>query len=76
MYPNPTTGDVNIKLINAASDIASVEVYDLLGKQSEATVSIDKNAASINVSSLQNGLYFITVIDKNGASISKKLLKY
>lgn len=76
MYPNPTTGNVSVQLMNAASDIASVEVYDLLGKQSEATVSIDKNAASINVSSLQNGLYFVKVIDANGASISKKLLKY
>ncbi len=75
MYPNPSAGKVSLQLVNAGSDIESIEVYDLLGKQFSLEFTADKNAASLDVSSLNEGMYFVKVIDSNGASISKKLMK-
>lgn len=70
VYPNPTNGDVHLKLTNS-DIITSVEVYSLLGKR----VLVKKNVQEIlNLSPLSKGIYMIRVEGTNG-TYTKKLIK-
>ena len=70
LYPNPLKGDVlNIKTTYALQ----VEVYDVLGKRI-LKENIDANNKSINVSSLNKGIYLVRLTTEN-MQATKKLIK-
>lgn len=58
VYPNPTRNELNLSLDN----ISRVEIYDILGK---IILSEEHPAAKINVSSLNQGAYFIKIYTDN-----------
>ena len=70
LYPNPTTGRINISGIN---DFAGykMQVVDISGK-----ILLDQDLSSeINLSQLKSGLYFVRVIGEQGIFIHKIILK-
>ena len=70
MYPNPTSGIVNIE---AGSVIDSITVYNVLGQE---MISQKGNSASetLNISNLQSGIYIVkTTI--NGKTASSRIIK-
>ncbi len=75
MYPNPSSDLVNIQLAETSGDIAAIELIDITGKTVNVTQKTDKKIASIDVSGLQNGAYFVKVTDNNGMVITKKLMR-
>ncbi|MCL6294871.1 T9SS type A sorting domain-containing protein [Jejuia spongiicola] len=68
VFPNPTQDFLNI---TSNSQITKLEVYNSLGQ----IVLLELNKASINVSSLNTGLYFIKIEDILGNSETKKVVK-
>lgn len=70
-YPNPSQDNWVIESKNI--NMASIKVYDVLGKQVLA-LSPDSNEANINGSSLKSGLYFAQIKTAVGIS-SLKLVK-
>ena len=57
IYPNPSTGVFNIEILN--EDIQQVGVYDQLGK---CIMSVDNfEASQIDLSGLENGIYYLSV---------------
>ncbi|MEP5255743.1 MAG: T9SS type A sorting domain-containing protein [Winogradskyella arenosi] len=69
VYPNPTTtGSVTITSVN--TEVMSVQVFDILGKQVKNEV-ITNN--TLNVSNLKSGVYIVK-ITQNNASTTKKLV--
>ncbi len=66
LYPNPTTGIVNID----AEGIESVEVIDLSGR----TV-MSANGNTMDISALNNGVYTVRINTVNGTSIQKIVKK-
>ncbi|WP_395043939.1 T9SS type A sorting domain-containing protein [Flavobacterium sp.] len=74
-YPNPTSDFVTISLKNNSDAINSVVVYDVLGKLI-MTVKPNSTAVSetIDLSSVNSGLYFIEVITENNLKVVKKLI--
>lgn len=66
MYPNPTTGILNIN----AEGVKEVAVVDIEGK-----VVMTENANVIDMTNLNNGVYFVRVISNEGMSIQKVVKK-
>ena len=66
VYPNPTTGIVNID----AEDVVNVEVMDMTGR----TV-ITANGSTVDMSALNNGVYMLRVNTVNGSSLQKIVKK-
>lgn len=68
IYPNPTTGTVQIDFPNAVE--RTVEVYDLTGKSilSERTKS---EQANFNLHSVETGVYLLKITEAMGISFSK-----
>ena len=68
VYPNPvTSGTVFIN--TDSSDVKSVSIFDVLGKQVLKT----KTTNAVNVSALTSGVY-IMKITENGATATRKLV--
>lgn len=71
IYPNPSHDVVNIKLKNT-SEKADFKLFDASGRLLQ-TGSF-KGATQVNVNSLMNGNYVISLILENGEKISEKLI--
>lgn len=66
MYPNPTTGILNIN----AENVKEVAVIDVDGK-----VVMTENSNVIDMTNLNNGVYFVRVMSAEGITISKIVKK-
>ena len=66
IYPNPTSGQLSIE----AEEMTSVSVYDLLG-QCVMQMSAEDGQATLDMSQLQNGIYFIKVNAANGSVVQR-----
>jgi Secretion system C-terminal sorting domain len=61
-FPNPTTGDLRLE---AADQMTSVQVYDVLGK-AVLHKSIDATQAQLDLQELGAGVYLVTVHSEHG----------
>lgn len=68
IYPNPTTGLLNIK---SNTSISEITVYNNLGQLFFTSENSDK----INVSTLSKGIYFVKISNDNGQIETKKIIK-
>jgi uncharacterized repeat protein (TIGR01451 family) len=71
VYPNPASGNVNLTVL-AADNGFDVTVIDILGK-TVLKNSYSTNEASLNIASLNSGVYFVS-ITANGKNQVKKLI--
>ncbi|EDP97092.1 T9SS type A sorting domain-containing protein [Kordia algicida OT-1] len=69
IYPNPASSVLNIQGI---ANIKTIEAHNIQGKK----VAISpNNFTQIDISSLQNGIYFLKVVDDQNRSVIKKFIK-
>ena len=69
IYPNPVTGNVlNIK--TAANETKTINIFDVLGKQ---VLNLTTESATVNVSSLNAGIYILKVTE-DGKTATRKLM--
>ena len=71
LYPNPAREQVSFML---ESD-AQVSVYDMTGRMVR-TMNMAAGQAQLNVSDLENGVYFVNVRYTNGATAISKFVKF
>jgi len=74
LSPNPTSNEVTITI--EEGNIADLQIIDLLGKKCYSKI-IDNSISetTLDVSSLKNGAYFVTVRTNNNATVTTKLIK-
>jgi hypothetical protein len=65
---------VTVSLANTQNTIASIIVYDVLGKTILAEKVSDVTTQTIDVSSLNTGMYFIEVTTSASVKVLKKLM--
>ncbi len=73
-YPNPTSGIVTFAFKNAAVTINSIEVADMQGK-TLISKTVRYSDAAIDLSSLEKGIYLITLKANNGQQKSIKIVR-
>jgi uncharacterized repeat protein (TIGR01451 family) len=74
MMPNPASNQVNLVFDTVESSI-EVAVYDMLGKLVLTHKTEHVSSVPVNISSLDNGIYFVKIKDSNGQLGLKKLIK-
>ncbi len=75
LYPNPTSGNVSVKINSPVSGNAVITVVNTLGQVlavKNTVLNGGSNVIEMNVSELPAGLYSVNVESNNG-SVSKKL---
>ncbi|MEQ1732430.1 MAG: T9SS type A sorting domain-containing protein [Bacteroidia bacterium] len=78
IMPNPTNGEVNIRLINGTKDIYTVVVYSVEGKllmKMELQEHEFNKGIVLDLSVIENGLYNIEVYSTKG-TVVKKVIKF
>ncbi|NTW32543.1 MAG: T9SS type A sorting domain-containing protein [Bacteroidetes bacterium] len=71
VYPNPATSNI---YINNISGVNIIKISNILGETIQ-NINISGNNTDVNVNSLPNGLYFITLLNDNGIVATKKFVK-
>jgi uncharacterized repeat protein (TIGR01451 family) len=69
IYPNPAKESFNVVFNSGEAGIANLVMFDNTGRKvlsSQTQVNVGQNKTSINTNSLDNGLYFIELIQGNG----------
>ena len=73
IYPNPTSGFINLKFAMNIK-VNSIVIQNVLGKKIFSTEDIQSDIFSINLSSFSEGIYFATLNTDKGRSIQKIIL--
>lgn len=68
VYPNPTSGQLNIKTINS---INAVTVFDGNGRVLQSNNDIQNNEFTTNLDSFSNGIYFVEIVSDQEISRHK-----
>jgi hypothetical protein len=71
VYPNPTTGVVNVQCTMNNVQCSGIEIIDVYGK---IITTVDQTATQINVSGLAAGMYFVRVTTDRGV-VTKPFVK-
>lgn len=71
LYPNPASEQLSIKNLEV-EQIASMRIVDAQGKE---VMILDKPKATVNISSIQNGMYMLQIELKNGKRYSDSFIK-
>lgn len=74
-YPNPTSKSITIELDNSA-EINKVSAYDISGLETNLKFEqLEQSSLEIDLSILNNGLYFIVLIDNENTKLILKVIK-
>ncbi|KAA9332661.1 GEVED domain-containing protein [Adhaeribacter soli] len=75
VFPNPTTGIVNLRLNNKTTEDYRLEVMDVVGKVlMQQDMTLTDKAQTLNLSALPKGVYFIKVQNKHTSGIRRIVL--
>jgi hypothetical protein len=66
IYPNPSTGIVNIENL---SDGSKIELYDMNSRILDLPANIEGNKARVDISKLKRSVYFIRIIMNNETKV-------
>ena len=77
VYPNPVDDFIKLKLLELTdvhNGIYNIRIHDTQGK-TLLIRSTNSPVTEVNVSSLNGGIYFVTVEAENGSEITKRIIK-
>lgn len=72
IYPNPTTDILNLKLTDETSEIKSIKLYDLNGKQIDVRIM---DSSQMDLRFLSKGIYLIEVTTSTWKETKKIIIK-
>ncbi len=72
VYPNPSNGNFTIQIDNIQFKTTEIEIYNIIS-ESVFNCQVNNKTENINLTHLQNGLYFVVLRQKDKI-VSKKIL--
>lgn len=76
LFPNPSSGFVNINLGNSVVRNASISIIDLTGKVVyNAAVNNSANSIKVSTNNFESGLYFVTVYTDDFSETAKLIIQ-
>lgn len=75
VLPNPSSGKFKLKWQGAVYPEVKISVKDILGSNVNCPVAMDKNAADVDLSLREKGLYFIEVTSGKGSFVKKVIVE-
>ena len=77
LYPNPSSGVLNLKFNLQHNTDIKLMVYDAYGRLCEQTIiEPHQEFKELNFNHLNSGVYQVLLLDENGNTSSKKWIKY
>ena len=73
IYPSPAINNITIDIENGIN-ITSLKVFNVLGKNVINQIVDKSDKYELNISKLENGLYFVEINTENGI-VTKKFMK-
>ncbi len=74
VYPNPTVSEITIEFKTNTTDIYTIEIYSAFGQQIKRVIT-SENKANIDISELDEGIYFVVITDIQNRQWSRKIIK-
>ena len=76
IYPNPTTGKVNVEFQSQLTASGAIAVYNIFGQCVE-TFAVNASAIELDLSKYKSGIYLIEIINQDHKIIGHgKVIKY
>ncbi|MEO0895833.1 MAG: T9SS type A sorting domain-containing protein [Bacteroidota bacterium] len=78
IYPNPSKGSFNLAGISEKSEMAKIELVDMVGRkitQWNRRIPVGNFSLPLEVNQAQQGLYLLRIETENGLAIRKLILK-
>jgi uncharacterized protein YjdB len=79
LYPNPTTGSLNIQWSNQTNGTASISIVDITGREvfkSEVVIDQSSGTSQINLGNLKDGMYMITIQSTGNTSTNRLVIQH
>ncbi|MDZ4667301.1 MAG: T9SS type A sorting domain-containing protein [bacterium] len=73
IFPNPAKEFVNISMDNNKAPIASVAIYDIMGREISVNNNVRAHQTQINTNGFASGMYIVLVKNTDGSIASKRL---
>jgi hypothetical protein len=75
VYPNPTRGELRIKMCDMRYEICDITIYDVFGKKTQVSnLKSQISDLTLDLSPLPSGIYFVNIKTEHGI-VSKKIVK-
>ncbi|HRD53400.1 MAG TPA: PKD domain-containing protein [Flavobacteriales bacterium] len=78
LWPNPTTGELNLALVSLSDGAIDIAIHDVSGRvvlNARRSATIGRSQHSFDTSELPSGLYTMRATDRNGKAISLRFVK-
>ncbi|MHC1706602.1 MAG: T9SS type A sorting domain-containing protein [Bacteroidales bacterium] len=72
VYPNPLNDVLNV---NLSKEISEIILTNTLGQKVATYNNLTVGTTNIDITSLVNGVYFMTIVGKSGDQLTQKLIK-
>ena len=74
IFPNPAKDEVTFQLTSSVFGTGIFNVYNIQGKAILKQLALDENTSTIDISSLESGLYFVELTIGNTATVQKLIV--
>jgi len=74
VFPNPAEDIIYIQK-NENKNLSEISIYDINGRLVQLITQVDSNNLKINISALNNGVYFISLKSDSNQVVFQKLIK-
>ena len=75
IFPNPTDGQLNIKMLDARYEMCYIAIFDVFGRNVFQISPSQISNHLIDVSHLPTGIYFIRITTETGTEVQKIVKK-